>query len=98
MKKLSIVVMTFCLLLGSAVTALAWGENTDVFDWDRADQATKIQIVTDLQNILVQKGILNQTWPAEHLVAVVDHELAKDSEQAIIIDKMCIGLDLDCPY
>ncbi len=95
-KCLLTLITAGALLVASAPFALAWEAGTDVFDWGMANASTKEQIVTDLQEILINKGILKKRYTASSLVAVVEKQLAIDNEQAIILDKMCLGLKLNC--
>ena len=95
-KTLLNLVVTGAILLASVAPAMAWNSSTDVFDWGQANSATKEQIVKDLQEILIKKKILNKRYTASSLVKMVEKGLAIDNEQAIIIYKMCEGLNLDC--
>ncbi len=96
MKKFFLSFTALCFFACSAVSAYAWDKYADVFDWSKANQATKIAIVNDLQQILIKNGLLDQKLSATRLVAMVEDELAKDSMQANILEKMCEGLDLNC--
>ena len=89
-------IVALVLIAMTSSFAFAWGVNTDVFDWYAANAATKEEMVTELQEILLKKNILNKRHTASSLVQLVEERLAIDNEQAIIIDKMCEGLNLNC--
>ncbi|MDR2945634.1 MAG: hypothetical protein LBV79_02660 [Candidatus Adiutrix sp.] len=95
-KTVLAAVMASLLLISSAPVALAWGKFTDIFDWGRADAATKEEIVSDLQELLIREKILSKRYTASSLVKVVEKRLAIDNNQAIILDKLCEGLKLNC--
>lgn len=97
LKRAFLIILSSVLLLTASATAsLAWNENTDIFDWGPASAATKEEIVSELQEILIKKNLLDKRYTAEQLVTMVEKQLAIDNEQAIIIEKMCEGLKLNC--
>lgn len=83
-------------LLAFLSAAAAADLNTDIFDWQNMGKKEKVQALNDIQKALKGKGLLGNVVDSNQLLPRVEAALARDSEQAIMSDKVCEVLRLDC--